>query len=269
MKTVLITGCSSGIGKAAAALFSQKGWNVAATMRNPEKGRDIAAMKNVKVFPLDVTDPASIAEAVGAVTDAFGSIDALVNNAGFSLIGPFETTGGEEVRKQYETNVFGLMNAVRAVLPVFRKKRGGTIVNLASVGGRIAFPMYSLYNGTKFAVEGFSESLQYELKPFNIRVKIVEPGVILTDFYGRSMVHQEATDMGEYYTYAEKTLARLQNIGKQGIPAETAAKTIYKAAASSSSKLRYPVGPDARMLFVLKRILPEAVIRRIVRAVTS
>jgi NADP-dependent 3-hydroxy acid dehydrogenase YdfG len=184
-KVVLITGASSGIGKETAKLFQAKNWKVAATMRSPEKAEDLQKIVDLECLRLDVTDIESIKSAIAETLDKFGRIDAVVNNAGYGLIGPFEAATPEQIEKQFQTNVFGLMNVYREVLPYFREQRRGFIVNVASVGGRVTFPLYSLYHATKWAVEGFSESLQYELEQFNIRVKIIEPGPIKTDFYGR------------------------------------------------------------------------------------
>ena len=264
MKTVFITGSSSGIGKAAAVYFAAKGWNVAATMRSPDKS-SFSNQERIRKFRCDVTDPASVRDAVKEAVAAFGSIDVCVNNAGFSLLGPFETTPQKDITKQYDTNVFGLMNVIRELLPNFRAGKGGIFVNIASIGGRTGFPLYSLYNSTKFAVEGFSESLQHELRQFNIRVKIIEPGVILTDFYGRSMIHQEKSQYADYDSYASKTIAKLETIGTNGIKPEAVAKVIYRAAVSNNWKLRYTVGPDAKLLTALRAVLPFPLFRILLR----
>jgi NAD(P)-dependent dehydrogenase (short-subunit alcohol dehydrogenase family) len=183
-KTILITGTSSGIGKAAAKLFSEKGWNVAATLRNPET--EMKSRPNVTLYSLDVTDERGCRRTVQNVIADFGAIDVICNNAGYSATGIFEKSTPEQLKRQFETNVFGCMNVIRAVLPHFRSKRTGTIINITGMGGLLAFPLYSVYHGTKWAMEGFSESLAYELRPLGIKVKCVEPGVIKTDFYSRS-----------------------------------------------------------------------------------
>ncbi|MCY7272160.1 MAG: SDR family oxidoreductase, partial [Phormidesmis sp. CAN_BIN44] len=175
-KTVLITGASTGIGLATAKLFQQRGWNVVATMRSLEQKSDLMTLDNTLCLRLDVTDSASITQAVTATLEKFSTIDVLVNNAGYALLGAFEACTPEQIERQFATNVLGLMAVTRAVLPHFREQRSGTIINIASIGGKMAFPLYSLYHSTKWAVEGFSESLQYELEPFNIRVRVIEPG---------------------------------------------------------------------------------------------
>src|SRR5215203_1194611 len=185
-KVILITGASSGIGKETAKLFQVKNWRVAATMREPEKAEEIQRIADVETFRLDVTDTDSIKRAITDVLEKFGRIDAVLNNAGYAVVGAFEAATPEQIERQYQTNVFGLMNVTREILPYFRQEKRGIIVNVASVGGRMTFPLYSIYNSTKWAVEGFSEALQYEVEQFNIRIKIIEPGPIKTDFYDRS-----------------------------------------------------------------------------------
>ncbi|MCL2318378.1 MAG: SDR family oxidoreductase, partial [Methanomassiliicoccaceae archaeon] len=184
MKTVMITGSSSGIGKETARIFQKKGWNVIATMRDPNAEEELHTLENVKVVKCDVTDLDSISSAVKEGIAAFGKIDVLVNNAGYYAIGPFEAATHEQIEKQFDTNLLGVINMTKEVLPYLREQRSGTIVNVSSIAGMVTFPLHSLYNSTKWGVEGFSEALRYELRPFNIRVKIIEPGVIKTDFYG-------------------------------------------------------------------------------------
>ncbi len=174
--TILITGASSGIGKATAKLFHDKGWNVIATMRKPEAEEGLSALDNVLVTRLDVTDEGSIKAAVDAGLERFGKIDALLNNAGYGAYGPLEAFPLESVRRQFDTNVIGLLATIQAVLPHMRAAKAGVIVNVSSIGGKITFPMGTLYHGSKFAVEGLSEALHYELEPIGIKTKIVEPG---------------------------------------------------------------------------------------------
>ena len=267
MKTILITGASSGMGKAVAKYMHKKGWQVAATMRSPQKETELVALTNIKCFALDVTKPETIKSAVAQAIKAFAKIDVVLNNAGYSLIGPFETTSLADIKRQYDTNVFGLMNVVREVLPHLRKNKAGTIINIASIGGRVGFPLYSLYNSTKFAVEGFSESIQHELRPLNIRVKIIEPGVIRTDFYGRSMAHTHKTGIADYDPYDEKTHKKLMVMGENGITAEKAAKKIYKAAKSKSWRMRYNIGADAKAILFIRRMFPFRFLRWILRRI--
>ena len=186
-QTVLSTGTSSGLGKTAARLLARSGWNVVATMRRPEAEKELANLDNGLVSRLDVQDGASITEAIEAGIARFGQIDALINNAGFGLYGLFEATPREKVQEQFDVNVFGVMDVTRALLPHFRNNKGGLIINVSSGAGVFTLPMLSLYCATKFALEGFSEALSYELASQNILVKIVEPGGVLsTNFEKRS-----------------------------------------------------------------------------------
>jgi NAD(P)-dependent dehydrogenase (short-subunit alcohol dehydrogenase family) len=257
-KTVLITGASSGIGKASAIYFAQQGWKVAATMRNPVKAQGFEGLANLRVYALDVTDNQSIQQAIGLAIEDFGGIDVLVNNAGFGTDGVFEAMSDEVIQSQFNTNVFGLMRMTRAIIPHFRDRSGGTIIQIASMGGRIAFPLYSIYHSSKWAVEGFSESLQYELAPFGIRVKIVEPGAIKTEFYtdGRKSIPGE--DLPMYKSIVAKADAVSQVSGQNGESPELVAKTVFKAAIDQGSKLRYPVGKPAPLMLRLRKILPDS-----------
>jgi len=264
-KTVLITGSSTGIGRETAIYFQKKGWNVAATMRTPNKESVLTKMENVIVPSLDVTDTKSIKDAVNLTISKFGKIDAIVNNAGYGLTGPFEGSTPEQIKKQYDTNVFGIMNVMREVLPHFRANKSGVIVNVASMGGRIVFPYYSLYHGTKWAVEGFTEALRFELEPLGIRVKIVEPGAIKTDFYERSNDSTIQNSPVEYKELCEKAFKNYQKTEAGATAPEKVAKVIFKAADDGSKKLRYAVGPDAKSLLFLRNILPDGVYAGIVR----
>lgn len=264
-KTILITGASSGIGKATVELFSKQGWQVAATMRDPSKSQNLAKLPGVKLYPLDVTDLKSIDDCVQTVIKEFGTIDVLLNNAGYGAVGVFEAATAEQVQKQFDTNVFGVMNVTRAILPHFRKNRNGRILTVSSVGGRVTFPIYSLYHSTKWAVEGFMESLHYELRPFGIQTKLIEPGPIKTDFYGRSQdLHQDHVP-DDYKHYFNVTYNNASQAGQNSEGPEVVAKKIFVAATDSSKKLRYPVGGNAPALITLKRYLSEGLFFRIVR----
>ncbi|MCG8607577.1 SDR family oxidoreductase [bacterium] len=181
-KTILITGSSSGFGKLTAKLFAEKGWNVIATMRSPEKETELNQLHNVLVTKLDVTDKTSIQEAVVQGITEFGRIDVLVNNAGYGGHALFEQFSDETIRDMYATNVFGVMRVAKAVLPFMRKQGGGTIINITSVAGFVGAPSSSIYSSTKFAVEGLSEAMALEYKPLNIKVKTVAPGAFGTNF---------------------------------------------------------------------------------------
>ena len=268
-KTVLITGTSSGIGKSTALYFASKGWNVAATMRTPEKEKELSKVDGIKLFKLDVTDPASIQSAIEESISVFGGIDVVVNNAGYGGVGVFEAASQEQIQRQFNTNVFGVMNVTRAILPYFRQKKSGTIINVTSVGGLITFPIYSVYHSTKWAVEGFAEALQYELRPFNIKIKNIEPGAIKTDFYDRSQDLFKKEGLTDYDSYANVAFENTQNAGVNAPGPEVVAKKIYKAALDRSFRLRYPAGPQAPALLFLRRLLPLSWFRGIVKLVVE
>lgn len=263
-KVILITGASSGIGKETVRLFQSKEWRVAATMRRPEEEEDLRNIVDVECIRLDVTEPDSVREAIALAIDRFGHIDAVVNNAGYGVVGPFEAASDEQVRAQFETNVFGLMNVCREVIPHFRKQKRGTIVNVASMGGRITFPFYSLYHATKWSVEGFSESLQYELKSFGIKVKIVEPGPIKTDFYERSISEAKKEGLDAYDSLLEKALPNMKKAGLDAPGPAIVAEAIYTAVNDGSWRMRY--SPNARGVLAMRRLLPDWAFFRIVKA---
>lgn len=270
MKTVLITGTSSGIGKTTARYFAEQGWNVAATMRTPAKETELNKIPNIKLFALDVMKPESIQQAIADAKATFGGIDVIVNNAGYGAVGPFEAATDEQVRRQFDTNVFGVMNVIREILPYFRERRDGTIINVTSMGGLITFPIYSVYHGTKWAVEGFAEALSFELRPFNIRVKNVEPGAIKTDFYDRS---QDVLTKPGLTAYDEYVRVTMENSQKQGADAPgpiVVAKTIFKAANDRSFRLRYVTGNAMTpMLLFMRRLVPLSWFHGIVKSVVE
>ena len=257
-KTVLITGASSGIGKAAAQRFAERGWNVAATMRNPDKEAALATQPNIRLFRLDVTDNDSVVRCMADVRAAFGRIDAVVNNAGYGADGVFEAMDDRMIRDQFETNVFGLMRVTRAAIGVMREQGGGTIVQVSSMGGRLAFPLYQIYHGTKWAVEGFTESLQFELEPLNIRLRLVEPGAIKTEFYGRSRVAAHGHDLPAYAGVVAKCDAVNQGAGAKGEDPMKVGDRIVDAAESRGHQLRWTVGAPAPMLTRLRKLLPDS-----------
>ncbi len=263
MKTVLITGASSGIGRAAAKAFQAAGWKVAATMRKPEQDNELSKLPNVTVLRLDVTDEASIAAAIEETERLLGPIDAVVNNAGYGLVGPFEASTNDQIQRQFQTNVFGLMNVVRAIVPRMRERRSGVIINVASMGGRITFPLYSLYHGTKWAVEGFSESLQYEVEPFGIRVKIVEPGPIKTDFYDRSVDLIRKDGLTAYDSFVERAMRNMNKSGENGAPPAATAKVIFEAATDGSKRIRYQ--SNTMGLLLLRRLLPDGLFMSVIK----
>lgn len=262
-KVILITGASSGIGKETAKLFQAKNWKVAATMRAPEKAEDLQKIADIECFRLDVTETDSVKKAIADVLEKFGRIDAIVNNAGYGLVGAFEASTPEQIERQYQTNVFGLMNVCREILPYFREQKRGIIVNVASIGGRMTFPLYSLYNSTKWAVEGFSEGLQYELEQFNIRIKIIEPGPIKTDFYGRSEELTRKEGLTAYDSFIEKALPNMKKNGETAPDGRVVAETIWEAVNDGTKKLRY--GVNTKNVLLARKLLPDWAFFRVIK----
>ncbi|MFD2237183.1 SDR family oxidoreductase [Aureimonas populi] len=241
-QTILITGASSGIGKSTARLFAERGWNVVATMRTPEKEVELRAFDNVLVTRLDVTDGASIRSAVEAALSRFGRVDALLNNAGYAVWGPLEAVSADAIRKQYDTNVIGVMETTKALLSHFRDNRAGMILNVSSIGGILTFPLGTMYHSTKFAIEGFSEALSFEMREIGVTVKIIEPGDTLTDF----KVDFAADDaMPEYQPVIEKFAEGYKPIKAAGSEPIVIAEVIFKAATDGTDQLRYPAGEDS------------------------
>ncbi len=256
--TILITGASSGIGKATAEFFQAKGWNVVATMRNPEADADLKALDRMLVTRLDVTDPASIEAAVSEAIAKFGQIDVLVNNAGYGAYGPLEVFPMDRIRRQFDTNVVGLLEVTKAVLPHFRAQKSGTIVNISSVGGKITMPLGALYHGTKFAVEGISESLHYELEAFGVKVKIIQPGAIETDFAGRSFDFVNDESIEEYQGTVKGVMAAVESVFSQASPAVDVAKVIWTAVTDGSDQMRYAAAGGSEAMLGQRADLDDA-----------
>lgn len=259
-KTILITGSSTGIGRTAVRKFQQEGWNVIATMRNPEKETELNKLERVLVTKLDVQQSESIDSAIKAGLDTFGKIDVVLNNAGYGLMGTFESTKRESVSRQFDVNVFGLFDVTRAMLPHFRANKSGMFINITSIGGKVTFPVSSMYHATKFAVEGFSESLQYELASIGVRVKIVEPGGVATDFSGRSLDFQHDNALTEYNPFVTQVMSTYQNMmapERMSAP-EIIAGVIYTAATDGKDQLRYRAGDDAEQILTARKNMPDA-----------
>lgn len=259
-RTVLLTGCSSGIGAATAARLARNGWDVWATARRPEVLGDLAAA-GCHTLPLDVTDEQSMSTAVDAVLDGAGRIDALVNNAGYSQSGALESLDVEDVRRQFETNVFGLLRLTQLVLPGMREQRSGRIVNIGSMGGKLTFPGGGAYHASKYAVEALSDALRYEVSGFGIKVVLVEPGLITTNFEAAVAAGMPTGD-GPYAAFNEAVQAATSEaydgpMARFGGPPEAVAKVIEKALTKASPKPRYTVTVSAPAAMAARRVLGD------------
>lgn len=253
MKTVLLTGCSSGYGHATALKFLEQGWNVVATMRAPEKAQGFPASERLRLLRLDVTDRASIGAAVRDGIAAFGGLDVVVNNAGIGLFGALEATPEQTIREVFETNTFGVMAVTQAVVPYLRERRAGIIINVTSSATIAGMPLVSVYTASKCAIEGFTESLDYELSSFGVRAKLVEPGYGPTTRFTANGA--ERILVPEAYAEYAAQLMRGLGTGKTTNERDVA-HVVFLAATDGSERLRYPAGPDAEELSAMRRALP-------------
>jgi NAD(P)-dependent dehydrogenase (short-subunit alcohol dehydrogenase family) len=260
--TMLITGASSGIGEATAKYFLAKGWNVAATMRSPDLAGSWATGTSVFCPRLDLSDPMSIATAIDLTLERFGQIDVLVNNAGYALMGPIEGVTAEQLHQQFQTNVFAVVATMQAVLPLFRAQGHGTIINVASIGGRIGFPMTASYHGTKWAVEGISEAMRYELEPLGIRVKIIEPGGIKTNFINRGAAWAIHPVYAKQIDMVQKFMSKINDRLPEP---DGVAKAIYRAATDRSPRLRY--SPHGEIVMFFHGLLPDRLWHLLVKSI--
>jgi NAD(P)-dependent dehydrogenase (short-subunit alcohol dehydrogenase family) len=264
-KAVLVTGCSSGIGKATAERLAACGWTVYATARRPETLADLAAC-GCRTLALDVTDEESMRAAVAAVEEQEGAVGVLVNNAGYSQSGPVEEIPPEDLRRQFETNVFGLVRLTQLALPGMRRQRWGRIVNVSSMGGRLTFPGGGAYHATKHAVEALSDALRFEVRGFGVDVVIVEPGLIRTSFGDTAVASLgSARRDGPYAGFTEavgRATAQAYERGPLallGAGPDAVARTIERAISARRPRARYPVTPSARLMLGLHALLPDRI----------
>jgi NAD(P)-dependent dehydrogenase (short-subunit alcohol dehydrogenase family) len=267
-KVVIVTGSATGIGYEIAIHLARNGFRTYASMRNLQKANGITEMAKNENLPLtliqlDVTDNISITKAIDTVINESGRIDVLVNNAGYGLVGSIEDMSVEELKAQYETNVFGVFRVTKAVLPHMRKQHSGSIINISSIAGRIALPLYSAYVGTKFAIEGLSESMAYELEPFGIKVVIIEPGAIKTNFR-REQAAKGSSEDSPYSSMMQSPSKAIEKMLKHRLYPEEVAKTVIQAIENPKPKLRYIVGKDAEELIELRRTSTDEEFFRIV-----
>lgn len=262
-KVAVVTGSSSGIGFATSLLLARNGFYTYATMRNLDKSKsimDVAKKEKLplEVIQLDVNDDKSVKDAVNKIAEEKKRIDVLVNNAGYMLAGCVEDLSIDEVKAIFETNLFGIVRATQAVLPIMRKQRNGTIVNVSSVAGRISFPVTPAYISTKFALEGLSESMRYELEQFGIKVILVEPGVVRTDISGNMKMARKAMDPNSPYAQlTQKVSTGLKLLVDHGTPPEEVAKVILKAITSENPDPRYLVGNDAAIIMEARKNMSD------------
>jgi NAD(P)-dependent dehydrogenase (short-subunit alcohol dehydrogenase family) len=275
-RIAVVTGSSSGIGFETALLLARSGFHTYATMRNLEKSKNITDIANneklpLQVVQLDVNDDISVKNAIDKIVAAAENkrIDVLVNNAGYGLFGPLEDLSIEEIKAQFETNFFGVIRVTQQVLPVMRNQSiGGTIVNVSSVGGRIGVPVLSAYQSTKFALEGLSESMSYELEPFGIRVVIIEPGFIRTNIINSSASAEKALDSkSPYFPLMQKVKNHFKSMmenASSSSPPEEVAKVILQSITSKNPQLRYTVGNDAATIIQARMNMPDKEFRKMV-----
>lgn len=258
-KSILITGSNAGIGRLTAKLFADQGWKVAATMRSPDKAGDLAEHPNIHIYPLDVTVTESVREGVRACLKNVGKIDVVVNNAGFGVYGACELATESQIDLQYDVNVKGVIRVMKAILPHFRQNQEGLIINISSIAGLITYPLGSLYNSTKWALEGLTEGMSFELKPMNIRVKLVEPGSFGTNFQQVGLQWTENPDIGAYEAMTQHIQAMRADMQAKLADPIAVAEKIWEAANDPSDRLRYLVGKDAEYLFARRQeIGPDA-----------
>ena len=264
MKVAIVTGSSSGIGFATSVLLAKNSFFTYASMRNLAKSNginDIAKKENLplQVIQLDVNDDKSVKTAIDKVLAEKGRIDVLVNNAGYGLLGCVEDLSMDEIKAQFETNLFGIIRVTQAVLPTMRKQKQGMIVNISSIAGKIGFPVTPAYISTKFALEGLSESMRYELDPFGIKVIIIEPGAVRTNFNKSMAVAKKVSDPNSPYSQmTRKVQTGFKMLLEHGTPPEEVAKTILKAVTSENPEPRYLVGNDAAMVMEARKNMSDA-----------
>ena len=267
-KVAIITGSSTGIGFETSLMLARNGFHTYATMRKLEVGSkqitDISKNENLplQVIQLDVDNDKSVIDAINRIVMEKDRIDVVVNNAGYALIGAFEENSMEEIKSQFETNFFGTVRIMQAVIPIMRKQRSGRIVNITSMGGRVAIPVDSIYHGTKFALEGLSESIQYELEPFGIKVILIEPGAIGSNFWKNLKMAAKASSLDNnnnspYRQLVDNILGTFKQIEQNTIHPSEVAKVILQAVLSDNPDFRHAVGKDAAMMLEARRNMSD------------
>jgi NAD(P)-dependent dehydrogenase (short-subunit alcohol dehydrogenase family) len=259
-RTIFITGSSSGLGRAAAKLFAARGWKVVATMRNPERENELADLPGVVLLPLDITDQAQIERAAAKAVNG-GGVDVVFNNAGYGMAGPLEGLTDEQILRMVSTNLMGAIRTTKAFISHFREKRAGLFINTTSIGGLITVPFNSIYHATKWALEGWSESMAFELNELGIGMKTVSPGGMKTDFFTRSL------DTGRHSAYdalVDRVMSAItdpKQIETYSTPQQVA-EVVYEAATDGKDQLRYVAGADAKATYAARLQMGDEAFRK-------
>lgn len=268
-KVIVVTGASSGIGHATVSALLEKKWTVYATARDISKLTDLRDL-GAQTLELDVSDEYSIKKAISEIVKKEKKIDVLVNNAGFGSYGAVEDSSIGEVKKQFDVNLFSIGRILKVVLPFMRERKSGTIINISSMGGKIYTPLGAWYHATKHAVEGFSDCLRIELAPYGIKVVIVEPGVIKTNFYSRAMKDMEKSQVtGAYKKMTDVMTENFKKSGETGADPSVVAKSIVKVIESDNPRTRYAVPGDAKMNIFMRKILPDKLFDKVLIKITN
>ncbi|WP_116789509.1 SDR family oxidoreductase [Flavobacterium psychrotrophum] len=260
-KTIFITGASSGLGKATAKLFHDKGWHVIATMRNPNQETELNSLEDITLLPLDVTNPEQITETVNKTVKEH-NVDVVFNNAGYGLMGSLEALTDEQVLRQINTNLLGVIRVTKAFIPYFREKKSGLFISTTSMGGFLTFPLHSLYHAAKFGIEGWSEGMSFELGLHNIRIKTIAPGGIATDFLGRSL---DTASHSGYKDLEDKLFTIVNAMMDAAAKPEDIATVIYEAATDGKDQIRYIAGQDANAMYKRRLEIGNEAFRKEIR----
>ena len=256
MPVAVVTGSSTGIGLETSLILAKNGYRTYATMRNLDKSSGITSKATKEDLPLtvlqmNVDDDKSVNDTIQKIMNDNGRIDVVVNNAGYSLAGAFEESSTQDGRAQLETNLFGTVRVIKVVLPIMRKQHGGTIVNITSMGGRVAIPFDSYYHASKFAVEGLSESLRYEIEPFGVKIVLIEPGAVKSDFW-KNIKLTGNTEGSVYRQRIQRLLESFEKVYQNAIPPEDVAQVILNAIKSDNPEFRNIVGDDAKSILEVR-----------------
>lgn len=263
-KTIFITGASAGLGKATARLFHSRGWNVIGTMRDPKKETELTELENVTILPMDVTNPEQIKTTVAKAISLY-TIDVVFNNAGYGLMGAMEALSDDQILRQLNTNLLGVLRVTQEFIPHFREKKSGLFISTTSMGGLFGFPLHSIYHAAKFAIEGWSESMSFELGLHNIGIKTIAPGGIATDFTGRSL---DRSSHPEYQEIEDKLFSAIDGMMEMASTAEQIAEVVYEAATDNKDQIRYLAGEDAKAMYARRLEIGSEEFRKEIRKQT-